>query len=103
MLVVSEEILGDFKHLDAVEALQEEHVMDALSSLSICTNKLFQSMFEHLKQNADLNNLQILGTISEDAMPMEQIEAFLDKAMDTMTISALLKFGTVPQIPAHML
>ena len=40
-------------------------------------------MFEHLKQHADLNNLHILGTISEDATPMEQIKAILDKVMDT--------------------
>ncbi len=71
--------------------------MDVLSALSICTNKWFQSMFEHLKQNADLNNLHILGTISEDATPMEQIKAILEKRWAPMTISALLRFGTAPQ------
>ena len=40
-------------------------------------------MFEHLKQNEDLNNLHILGTISVNATPMEQIKAILDKAVDT--------------------
>ena len=46
-------------------------------------NKWFQSKFEHLKQNADLNNLHILGTISVDATPMDQIKAVLDKVVDT--------------------
>ena len=50
VLVVSEEILGVCMHLDVVKALQEEHVMDVLSGLSICTNKQFQSMFEHLNR-----------------------------------------------------
>ena len=95
VLVVSEEILGVCKRLDVVKALQEEHVMDVLSGLSICTNKQFQSMFEHLKQNADLNNLHILGTILVYATPMERIEAILDKALDNY--DNLLRFGTAPQ------
>ena len=57
--------------------------MDVLSGLSICTNKWFQSLFEHLKQNTDLNNLHILDTILEDATPLEQIETILDKVVDT--------------------
>ena len=40
-------------------------------------------MLDHLKHNADLNNLHILGTISVDATPMEQIETNLDKVVDT--------------------
>ena len=40
-------------------------------------------MLDHLKHNADLNNLHILGTISEDTIPIEQIEVILDKAVDT--------------------
>ncbi len=51
VLVVSEEILGLCKPLDAVKAMQEENVINVLPGLSICTNKRFQSMFEHVKQN----------------------------------------------------
>jgi len=83
MLVVSEEILGVCKWLDIVKALQEEHVMDVLSGLSIRTNKHFRDMFNHLKQNAELDNLHILGTVPINASPMEQIKAILDKAVDT--------------------
>lgn len=82
-MVVLEEVLGVCKCLDSVNSLQDEHLMDVLSGLSICTNKRFHSMFEHLKQNADLNNLHILGTITPDVIPIKQIEAVLDKAVDT--------------------
>jgi hypothetical protein len=83
ILVVSEEILGVCKRLDAIKALQEEHVTDVLSGLSICTNKRFRDMFNHLKQNAELDNLHILGTVPINASSMEQIKAILDKAVDT--------------------
>jgi hypothetical protein len=82
VLVASEEILGVCKRLDAVGSLQDEHVMDVLSGLSICTNTRFRDTFKHLKQSAELDNLTILGTIPADASPLEQIEAILDKAMD---------------------
>jgi hypothetical protein len=82
VLVASEEILGVCKRLDAVGSLQDEHVMDVLSGLSICTNTRFRDTFKHLKQSAELDNLTILGTIPADATPLEQIEAILDKAMD---------------------
>jgi hypothetical protein len=68
--------------LDAVGALLEEHVIDVLSGLSICTNLRFRDMFKHLKQSAELENLHVLGTISLDSTPMEQIEAIFDKAID---------------------
>ena len=83
LLVVSKEILGVCKHLDVVKALQEEHITNVLSGLSICINKRFRDMFSHLKQNAELDNLHILGTVPINASPMEQIEAILDKAVDT--------------------
>ena len=70
------------QHLDVVKALQEEHATDILSGLSICTIKHFRDMFNHLKQNAELDNLHILGTVPINASPMEQIEAILDKAVD---------------------
>ena len=57
--------------------------MDVLSGLSICTNKHFRDMFNHLKQNIKLDNLHLLGTVSLDASPMEQIKDILDKAVDT--------------------
>ena len=73
-MVVSEEIFGVCKHLDAVKALQEEHVMDVLSGLSMCTKKQFQSMFEKSTHP---------GHHFSDATSMEQIKAILDKAVDT--------------------
>ncbi len=56
--------------------------MDVLSGLTTCINKCFRDMFNHLKQNTKLDNLQILGTVPLDASPMEQIKAILDKAVD---------------------
>ena len=82
VLVASEEILAVCKRLDAVNALQEEHITDILTGLSICTNKRFRDMFTHLKQSAELDNLDILGTIPQNPTILEQIEAILDKALD---------------------
>jgi hypothetical protein len=82
VLVAWEEILAVCKRLDAVHALQEEHVTDILTGLSICTNKRFRDMFSHLKQSAELDNLDVLGTIPRNATILEQIEAILDKALD---------------------
>ena len=82
VLVASEEILAVCKRLDAVHALQEEHVTDILTGLSICTNKRFRDMFTHLKQGAELDNLDVLGTIPQNATILEQIEAILEKALD---------------------
>ena len=56
--------------------------MDVLSGLSICTNKHFRDMLNHLKQTAKLDNLHILGTVPINVSSMEQIEAILDKAVD---------------------
>ena len=82
-MVVSEELLGICKRLDVANALQEEHVADALLVWSICINKCFLDRFNHLKQNAELDNLQILGAVPLNATPMEQIKAILDKVVDT--------------------
>ena len=40
-LVVLEELLGVCRHLDAVGALLDEHVIDILTSLTICGNFCF--------------------------------------------------------------
>ena len=80
--MVSEEILGVCKRLHAAKALTYDHVIDILMGLSICTNKRFRDLFDHLKKSADLDNLHILGTIPLNATPMEQIEAILEKAVD---------------------
>jgi hypothetical protein len=82
VLVVSEEILGVCKRLDAVDALLDDHVFDVLAGLSICANKKFRDTFALLSQNAELDNLAVLGTIPLNATPMEQIEAILEKAVD---------------------
>ena len=70
------------KRLDAIHALQEEHVTDILTGLSIFTDKRFRDMFSHLKQSAEFDNLDVLGTIPQNATILEQIEAILDKALD---------------------
>jgi hypothetical protein len=75
-------ILGVCKRLDAVSALQEDHLIDVLSGLTICTNKRFRTTMEHLKNNSDLGNLTILSKIEADSTPMEQIGAILDNAVD---------------------
>jgi hypothetical protein len=53
--------------LDAIHALQEEHMTDILTGLSIFTDKRFRD---------------VLGTIPQNATILEQIEAILDKALD---------------------
>jgi hypothetical protein len=82
LLVVSKEILGVCKHLDVVKAIQEEPISNVLSDLSICTNKQYRDMLNHLKQNAELDNLHILGMVPLDALPLQQIEAILDKVVN---------------------
>ena len=39
-------------------------------------------MFEHLKQSADLDKLEMLHTIGPSATTLEKIEAILDKVVD---------------------
>ena len=83
VLVVQEEVTGVCKRLDSIGALRSEHVMDILTGLGICSNTKFRDMFKHLKQTAELNHLALLlPTLSEDATPMEQIDAVLEKAVD---------------------
>ena len=82
VLLASEEILGVCKRLDAGKGLLEEHVIDVLTGLSICGNPRFREMFKHLKQCADLGNLDFLDTISNSDPPLTKIEAILDKAVD---------------------
>ena len=83
VLVVQEEVTGVCKRLDSIGALRSEHVMDILTGLGICSNTKFRDMFKHLKQTAELNHLALLlPTLSDDATPMEQIDAVLDKAVD---------------------
>jgi hypothetical protein len=81
VLVASEEIIGVCKRLDAVNALQEEHVLDILAGLSICTNARFRGMFQLLKQSAELGNLSILPDMPFDPSPMECIEVIMEKAI----------------------
>ena len=88
VLVVSEEVLGVCKRLDAVGALTDDHVLEVLSGLCICTNAKFRGMFTHLKQSAELkmDNLSVLDNVSEGASNMEQIEGIIEKAIDTYDI-----------------
>ncbi len=53
---------------------------DILTGLLICDNSVFRSMFEHLKQNADLYYLEVLHTIGPNDTTFKKIEAILDKA-----------------------
>ena len=82
VLLVSEEIIGVCKRLDSVGALQEDHVIDILTGLSICGNSCFRSMFELLRQSADLGNMNFLDTIDPLDSPMDKLEAVLEKAVD---------------------
>ena len=82
VLLASEEILGVCNRLDAGKGLLEEHVIDVLTGLSICGNPHFREMFKHLKQCADLGNLDFLDTITNSDPPLTKIEAILDKAVD---------------------
>ena len=83
LLVVQEQITGICKRLGSVGALSSEHVMDILTGLGICSNRKFCDMFKHLKQTADLNHLSLLlPSIPVDALPIEQIEGILEKAVD---------------------
>jgi hypothetical protein len=65
VLLAAEEVLGVCKRLDAAQGLLEEHVIDILTGLANCSNPRFREMLKHLKQCADLGNLDFLGTISE--------------------------------------
>ena len=80
--MIVEEILGVCKRLDAAKSLQGKHVIDVLTDFGICTIRRFRDLMKHLKQNAELDNLHILGTIPPYASPMEQIEAICEKAVD---------------------
>ena len=46
LIIIQEEVVGVCKRLDSVHALTDDHVLEVLTGLSICTNKWFQSMFE---------------------------------------------------------
>ena len=83
VFMVSEEILGVCKLLDMVKALQEEHMMYVLSGCFYMYQQTFLRHVQSPQQNIKLDNLHILGTVPLNASPMEQIEAILDKAVDT--------------------
>ena len=83
VMVVQEELVGVCKRLDSVQALQDDHVFDVLTGLTICGNARFKEMFQFLKQSADLGHLNVLETITPTSTPMEKIEAILDKAVET--------------------
>ena len=83
LLAVQEQITGISKRLDSVGALHSGHIMDILTGLGICSNPKFCDMFKHLKQTAELNQLLLLlPSIPVDALPIEQIEGILEKAVD---------------------
>ena len=82
VIVASEEVLGVCKRLNSVRALQEDHVLDILMGLSVCSNSRFRATFEHLKQSAELDNLTVLKSIDPLSSPMDKIEAILEKAVD---------------------
>ena len=49
-----------------VSALNEEHVHDILTSLIICNNNRFKSMFKLMTDQADIGN-QVLPTITAES------------------------------------
>ena len=46
MLLALEEVLGVCKHLDAAKSLLEEHVVDVLTGLAICSTLGFGKCFD---------------------------------------------------------
>jgi hypothetical protein len=82
VLLASEEIMGVCKRLDAGKGLLDEHVIDILTGLAISSNPRFRKMFDHLKQCADLGNLDFLDTIVASDPPLVKIEAIMEKAVD---------------------
>jgi hypothetical protein len=82
VLLASEEIMGVCKRLDAGKGLLDEHVIDILTGLAISSNPRFRKMFDHLKQCADLGNLDFLDTIAASDPPLVKIKAIMEKAVD---------------------
>ena len=80
VLVISEELLGVCRQLDAINALHEENVMDILTGLTIIGNFCFHDMFRHLKQGAEFDLLP-LPLVTIESSLIEKIEAILDKAI----------------------
>jgi hypothetical protein len=82
VLEAVEEVLGVCKRLDSVNALQEEHLADILTGLSICSNTRFHQMFQHLKELSDLDQVVILPTIKPKDSLIDRIDAVLEKAVN---------------------
>ena len=57
--MVLEELLGVCRHLDAIGAPLDEHVMDILTVLTICCNFYFRDLVCHLKQGVEFDVLHL--------------------------------------------
>lgn len=95
------------------QGLLEEHVIDVLTGLSICGNPCFRKTFKHLKQWADLGNLDILDTISNSptlTLSSSWLRLFLTRPWMSMTSCVWLDLGSRstrilsrPWLPRRML
>ena len=82
-MVAEEEVIGICKHLQSVDALTDEHVLDVLlvlTGLAVCGNARFKNMFAPFEeQRRAIGHLKIsVSTISPDASPLHKIEAMYD-------------------------
>ncbi len=74
-------LLGSHKRLATVDALYDEHVIDFLKGLCICSCPNFKEMFQVMLQMTKLGNSSVLNTILSNWTPTEMIEAILTKAV----------------------
>eukprot|EP00956_Cyclotella_meneghiniana_P015031 scaffold22790_cov42-Cyclotella_meneghiniana.AAC.3 len=93
VMVVEEELKCVAKRLAADGSLTQDHVIDVLTGLCICSNAKFKGIFTHLLSNAELDCLDlVLPTIPHNPTPLETLEAVLQKAYDmydTLNIAGL--------------
>eukprot|EP00956_Cyclotella_meneghiniana_P029569 scaffold72032_cov23-Cyclotella_meneghiniana.AAC.1 len=83
VMVVEEELKCVAKRLAADGLLTQDHVIDVLTGLCICSNAKFKGIFTHLLSNAELDCLHlVLSTIPHNPTPLETLEAVLQKAYD---------------------
>jgi hypothetical protein len=93
VLLAAEQLLGVYKCLDAAKALTEEHVHNVLTGLSTVNNDRFKSIYELLVGQLDLGN-QILYTITDECILMNNIKAVLEKGAGIYDFLVVPRSGT---------
>eukprot|EP00956_Cyclotella_meneghiniana_P013100 scaffold18785_cov21-Cyclotella_meneghiniana.AAC.1 len=93
ILVIEEELQCVAKRLAAEGSLTQDHVIDVLTGLCICSNAKFKGIFTHLLSNAELGCLDIvLPNLPHNPTPLEMLDTVLQKACDmydTLSIAGL--------------